>query len=396
MTVRSPWSVRRREAAAAAANGPEAAEFLHLLARFRRRLHWVAVWRDALVSGLVGVAALECLLIARPGVVLASPLIIGALGVATSTLLLVSAYLRRPTLADTAAALDLRTRRDQGLASALQFAAGNDPVACLIHRAALARAAALVPRHVFPLEAPRHFPILLATVAAVSVVFALSLAVTSARWPAARRGVVSSGGAGQMPAAARRQDAAAPDRAADSMAAAAAAAPASPAATAHAMAAPREVAGMASSQSGDTSGRTDHQPSADADVGAGQRPAEPAVDRSPGAGGTADLPGTSGETGRGALAVNRSGRTGGAAGAAGGVAPAEGEMRGAGGVRTGALSGPSTISRHAAPPSGRLDAARYRAARGRAEAAVQQDRIPPRLRTHVRQYFATIRPARQP
>jgi len=393
MTRRTLWPTR--PAAEPVAIEGEAGTFLSLLARFRRRLHWVTVSRDALVIGLAGVVAVEAMLIVRPDAS-TSPLAIGAVAMATLGLVLVSAYLRTPTLRGTVAALDLRTRRDEGLATALQFAETRDPVACLVHRAASARVAALAPRLVFPLEAPPHFRSMLAALAIVTVVCALNLTATSVRWPTVRGGVVISGGPAPMQTSARRQDPNAPERPSGSTAStgplSASAAP--PSQTAPSQRASTDPAISQSLAAAEPTGSA--RAAASTTGGAGPRPATAMLsDGASGAGATAspqrDVTTPRSEPGG-------TGGRGGIGGGAGGGASAAAEepVNSAGGVSNGALIGLSARSRLTSRPASKEYAARYRAARARAEVAVQQERIPPRRRAHVREYFATIHPAGLP
>ncbi len=395
MTRRTLWPNWRPATAAPVAIEGEAATFVRLLARFRRRLHWVTVSRDAVVIGLAGVVAVEAMLIIRPAAS-ASPLAIGAAAMAALGLVLVSAYLRTPTLRSTAAALDLRTRRDEGLATALQFAETRDAVACLVHRAASARVAALAPRVVFPLEAPPHLRSMLAALALVTVLCALNLTATSARWPTARGGVVVSGGPAPMQTAARQQDPRAPERPVGST---------TPNGSMSAPAAPPSQ--VAPPQPGSADPAPSQSP-ADAvpaesgratDATASNTAAPPAAAMSSGG---ASGAGATASPQRDVMTMRRepggTGGRGGIGGGAGGSAgdAAEAPVTSAGGVSNGALTGRSPGPQLTARPTSKAYAARYRAARARAEVAVQQERIPPRLRVHVRDYFATIHPAGLP
>ena len=381
----TPGTARTRDAAGPPSPevGSDAGTLLAQIERFRRRTRVAIAFRHtwvALTLGLIGAQFVVLIRGSAGSALEAAAVVVVALGVAV-----VSAFLRTPSLSGTATALDARAGLEDRIRTALQFVHQDDPVARLIRRDAEARLADLVPRRVFPLDAPRFVRAWLALLAVTTTGFLLVTEGGAGRWVMDRGDgwLISGGPAGPETPSPAADDsvpgsqAAEPNPAATEMERALATAPedASTPVTSSADAPQADTAGEAGNEADDTT------------AGAGSAPADAAREDD----GSRTAAGREAAAGDASKAAGAPGEAASEPSGGGGRgATTTGEAAGAGGVRDGGLSEPS---RQPAPaPAGPAYAASARAAQARAEAAVAQERVPPRWRNYVRAYFNSIRP----
>ena len=350
--------------------------------------YWVVSAGPALVAGHA--------LAAARGADTVQTLTVLSLSLASSLVVAIAAAMRRaPTLSDTAAIVDRRQRLESRAATALQFAAHEDPVSLLVVRDATVRLGACEPAAVFPVELPHRWPWMLGGAAAASMLVALTLGGAAGSRPTggAGAGVGAAGGTAQTrssngspevvssPPAATPVERPGPGAVAPRDSVAAADMPDNRSTTAtpgrtgddreRASTASRATSppGLANRAPADASGASSgSSPSTGGPAAAGARSSGPA----------------------GAAASVMSGGGGAGAGTARSVA------KGAGGIKGGTLASPnpdaSLAATAASMPRG---SARYRAEWERGQAAIARERVPPALRKYVRDYFDAIRP-RQP
>lgn len=371
---------------------PEAAiaAFARQFGRFRRRMAMVVFVR-------YGLAAAATALVGAQGIaIFVQPSLNGALRwfVAGSVVAFIASAVA--ALAQTrpsrsiAIALDRRLGLEDRVLSAVQFSGQGDEVSRLVVADAAARMAALGPGAV-PWQAPPGGLWLLGAVLCSSMALGVRVMGTSAdQSPAAAGGIVIPGGRPSASASANPSVRSPGGVPSETVRASGNPVRSSP------------VAGGAPEASG-AAGIAAAQPSSPADQA---RPAEQTGDdsasvardnagiRVPSTGErrASSASGGDGQSGRGGTQPT----AGGGRNGLGGNTPGAPDPSGRGGAQGGALTsvgGHEVLPRN--PDAGSYDM-RYRAAVAHAEAAIAQQRVPPRLRAYVRDYFVGIRSAGAP
>jgi hypothetical protein len=344
----------------------DAALLLSRLTRFRRRAT-LALWMHDTVPATAGlVLVAEAMAVWQRSLPDRPIETAAALLAAACAIGLTSALVRRPTLRLTARAVDERAHLRDRVVTAFQCRAGSDAISRLVLRDAIAHLDSVSPAAAFPLRLPRAVP----TIGALAVGVPLAVAaVISLLPPSPVRSALPSTLADAMPPPGARieRDAAMSDRSGRRSTATA------DARVTTETIPPSEVERATQPQAGrppsSTSAATPGSPQPDADTPAGG-------------------PGTRGGRGPGqSVGTAAPADAGIAAAAAGG--PAEGRG-GVGAGRGGAAPADSTAG---TSTGDRSRDGGYAAAWAAAEAALPQERIPPRLREYVRRYFSAIRPA---
>jgi len=308
--------------------------------------------------------------------------VVAALGVA---------FRHTPSFASTARTVDAHFRLDDCAATALQFSDAQDPASRLVVVEASSRLRAMSPS-LLPLggSASTGWASLATIATSILIVFVLA---GSDSPPASGSGTGTASNA----AAGRRSTPAQPARAGGAAArgetTATTEAPSSAAATqvSGRNEQPRTREGGAARPEGQRTGAdASATNSADNRSGTAQPSAAPAPAtsaRQPSTTGTSGSgrDASAGVTGRGAERARSGAGRGGNGIASNGAA--------AGGISGGAVVTSAAVTPVTAQPvSTTFDTPAYRSAYARAEAAVSDQRIPPRLRSYVRDYFVAIRP----
>ena len=356
------------------------------VARCRRRMQLVSAARRAGVTIPIAIVAVE--LIALRTFLAPVQLVMLALGgvALASIAAAIPSVLRAPSMRTTAAAIDARLQLQDRTVTALQLVDqapsqlrvssesarsqlgagnGNDPMAQLVIRDAGARLSAISPRRAFPFEAPVQFGATLLFTVAVTIVLLVIAGAPAGSWLAARADSNGTAGAGA-------------GRSGRSAKAGSNAQIVEGVAPSASVAQPRPSAPTSASRDDTPAGRESVRN--DAETRALGR----------GANGTRALDPRASVPGRdpGNAAGTRDGERG-ATGFAEREAPA------AGGVNGAPTSNPRPASSRAAVAAAPGNAAYrddYRMASARAQTAIDQERVPARLRTYVRRYFVAIHP----
>jgi hypothetical protein len=365
--------------------------FASALRRFQRRLRISVFARSVPVTCVCALAASDvgCLIL-RPTASFAILACAGALVFSLLAAWLV-ALIRTPSLSATARVLDRRGHWDDRAVTALQFAVAGDAVSRLIVEETTARLET-TPVSLLPLDVSEPWRWGAVAVLAVSGLIVVSLdqidAGSSSILASRPSSAAPSAQAGRTNA---RQGSSSGAHTGDERMADA------PEHADTAIAAAQKAKGVEAGAAGDARagvGSTATQPgSATEDMhqldrvgSASARRTEAAAtargtsdgDRAGGGDGSRAATAALSAAGRGARGATRSATTGG--GVAGGAL-----------ARDGAAPTVST-----SPANGVLDATDFRRAYARAEAAISRERVPPRLRSYVRDYFLAIRPQATP
>jgi hypothetical protein len=367
--------------------------FASTLRRFQRRLRISVFARSVPITGVCALAAVDvgCLVL-RPTVSVA---ILACAGALVFTLLAawLVALIRTPSLSATARVLDRRARLDDRAVTALQFAAAGDAVSRLIVEETRARLET-TPVSRLPLDVSGPWRWGAVAVLAVSGLIVIGLDQPNAGSSSMQPAGPSSAAAPSTRAtrANARQGSSSATRTGDERMAGA---PEHPETTL--TAAQKVKGGDDSAAVGDPRagvGNTATQPgSATQDgepldrVGSASAPRTEAAatargtsDGDRGGGGDASRADTAAlsAAGRGGRGATRSATTG-------------------GGVAGGALARDGAAPKASASPANSvLGTSDFRRAYARAEAAIGRERVPPRLRSYVRDYFLAIRPQPTP
>jgi len=368
---------------------PSAPSFREVLRPFQRRMRRALLLRAVPVTcaASAAVAALATIgLHAGTMGRLASIAVAVAGGAAGAAAIAVA---RSPSLSATAAAIDRRYGLLERAVTALQFSSSDDPVSRLIVADAARHVRGLDPRLLDSSLSPRAK----SELAVAMTIIVASAIVTIPRGADVRpesSGVVSAGAGG---AAGSRRAPATTRRSADAANTATAEDDSSPAGPGRArtQASPHEPAaypaadGRGGQSYNDTDASSQRTASGQGRPGGAddRRPADPA--RGGGEGSPSPLsprraaapsPAGAGHSGEGTAAGSPSDLT---------------PSREAGGVGAGdGLSAASTTAPSSPLPA--IDRQRYRRAVSDAEAAIAQQRVPPQLRSYVRDYFLALRP----
>lgn len=377
---------------------------LHRLLR-RHRRRWATV-RTVVQLARVTVLAVAVsgvwllLLPARP---LSSPQTT-TLAIVVTGLVAVAMWWAVPDVSATARAIDRRAGLDDRLATALQVARDDDPVARLIVRDAATRLRRLRPTRVFPFEAPTHGRVWLSAgvlLAAGLLAHAFPSGALAPRAGGMWMTDASAGGA-PPPDTGRPSPRDVPQT--QARAPSGSLVPTATPGVEAAGAASRTTAGSgAVPPPANPPGRAAAAPQAATASAADTESASRQASRlTADAAGRTGMPGTSpGSTTKGGASSVADGVLDGAAGpgvtAAGSTAGAGATTAAAGGgVRSGSLAAVGPPAARVPAPGSAAYADRYREASRRADAALADERVPVRLRAHVRAYFAAIRPPVQP
>jgi hypothetical protein len=340
------------------------AGILQTVARCRRRVQVVSAARRAALAVPVAIVTVELL-----ALILRLPAVdTVAITAAASALAVIAAAIpsivRAPSLRETAAAIDARVQLQDRTVTALQLDGRVDPIAQLVVRDAGARLAGLIPKRAFPLEAPPYFRPVLGASGAITVAWLAIIAAPGSSWFIARDAANAAAGPGMGRSSRAVKSGANTQAAEDSSERAPSVAPGQASVRTEAKREETPVGHETTRNDADKQGR-------------GSEGTQPTSAPSPAA-----TPGR--DTGR-AAGSSDTGR--GATGFAHRMASA------AGGVSGGDSASIDGALNHAA--SAPHDAAysdKYQVASARAEAAIAQERVPPRLRTYVRRYFVAIHP----
>jgi hypothetical protein len=294
------------------------------------------------------------------------------------------AWLRTPSLSETARALDRHARLDDRAVTALQFASVDDEMSRLVVREAMVRLET-TPVTVLPFDVSARWGWSALGVLAASGLIVISLGRRDVRSSSVPEfGASQAGPSAQAQRANARQGSARGVQTGDGTAAT----PERP----DALAAARRTNG--SEDSGQSSAARAHAGSSptESDSATGDR------DQRNQSGSSTGQRAEAGSTSRGTSDGERAG--GGdisrAAVLGAGGRGARGATRHStttgGGVAGGAVAQDNAVPTVAASVNPVLSGAEYRSAYARAESAIARERVPPRLRSYVRDYFLAIRP----